>query len=366
MTGIAVSPDGGLVVAASPQGKSVVAINLVQYAQQEDAIGVVTQPTGVAVSADGGQAVVWHDALKKFFRGQPSTGVSVYDTKSQTATEQLAHQSLTALALHPSLTVSLAFVTTQGNAYVEIVDTNAWRPVGQLDLRSLTDGQPCALAVSADGTTLFALASDAAHNYDLIAMSIASGGTLTAIGKAVRAFTATGMGASGLACAPNGAAAYVLDGFDGKVWQVARGNSGYVLVNNPVAIGGQGSAVAIAPDGSRLFVLGRTPGQPQFNILASIGLPSLVVNTMMLPSVNDAQLSDMAVSPDGTRLFVTDTLNTGIQVFDATSLRLVQTLSWSSSVLQPLGVAVAPDGSQLFTANVNSNNLAVAQQVQPA
>lgn len=366
VTGIAVSPDGGLVVAASPQGKSVVAINLVQYAQQEDAIGVVTQPTDVAVSADGGQVVVWHDALKKFFRGQPSTGVSVYDTKSQTATEQLAHQSLTALALHPSLTVSLAFVTTQGNAYVEIVDTNAWRPVGQLDLRSLTDGQPCALAVSADGTTLFALASGAAHNYDLIAMSIASGGTLTAIGKAVRAFTATGMGASGLACAPNGAAAYVLDGFDGKVWQVARGNSGYVLVNNPVAIGGQGSAVAIAPDGSRLFVLGRTPGQPQFNILASIGLPSRAVSTMMLPSVNDAQLNGMAVSPDGTRLFVTDALNTGIQVFDATSLRLVQTLSWSSSVLQPLGVAVAPDGSQLFTANVNSNNLAVAQQVQPA
>jgi hypothetical protein len=27
---------------------------------------------------------------------------------------------------------------------------------------------------------------------------------------------------------------------------------------------------------------------------------------------------------------------------------------------------VTPTGSQLFTANVNSNNLAVAQQVQPA
>jgi DNA-binding beta-propeller fold protein YncE len=366
VTGIAVSPDGGLVVAASPQDKSVVALDLVQYVQQEDSLDVVTQPTEVAVSADGTHAVVWHDALKKFFKGQPSTGVSVYDMQSQTATPQLAHQPVTALVFHPSPPVALAFVTTQGNAYVEVVDTKRWQPVNQLDLGSLTDGQPRALAVSADGTTLFALAGDASRNYDLIAMRIAPRGALTAIGTAVRAFTAIGIGASGLACTPDASAAYALDGFDGKVWPVVRGDGGYALLETPVAIGGQGAAIAIAPDGLRLFVLGRTPGQPQFNILVSIALPSLEMETTLLPSVNDAQLGDLAVSPDGTRLFVTDALNTGIQVFDAASLRLVQMVSWSSSVQLPLGVAVTPDGSQLFTANVNSNDLAVAQQVQPA
>lgn len=365
-TGIAVSPDAGLVIAASPQAKSVVAINLVQYAQQEDGIRVATQPTDVAVSADGSQAVVWHDALTKFFKGQPSKGVTVYDTRSQTAAPQLANQPLTALAFHPSDAVSLAFVTTQGNAYVEVVDSTKWGPVNQLNLASLTGGQPRSLVVSADGTTLFALAGDASRNYDVIAMSIANGGALTAIGKAVRAFTAKGIGASGLACAPDASAAYVLDGFDGLLWTVKRNNGGYALAGSPVALGGQGVAVAIAPDGARLFVLSRTSGQQQFNSLVSIALPSLTTETIMLPSVNDAQLTDLVVSPDGTRLFAADSLNTGIQVFDAASLRLEQTLSWNTSVQQPYGVAVMPDGSQLFTANVNSNDLAVAQQVQPA
>jgi DNA-binding beta-propeller fold protein YncE len=50
-------------------------------------------------------------------------------------------------------------------------------------------------------------------------------------------------------------------------------------------------------------------------------------------------------------------------VIDAVSLRFIQTISWDSKVSGPLGIAVLPDGSQIFTANLNSNNIGIIRQV---
>ena len=78
------------------------------------------------------------------------------------------------------------------------------------------------------------------------------------------------------------------------------------------------------------------------------------------------QLNGLAVSPDGTRVFATDQIMSGVRVFDSVSLRLIQTISWNSDVQGPWGVAITPDASQLFTANLFSGDLGIVQQVQAA
>jgi DNA-binding beta-propeller fold protein YncE len=116
------------------------------------------------------------------------------------------------------------------------------------------------------------------------------------------------------------------------------------------------------PDGSRLFVLGTTGMN---NTLTSVATATMQAHTAWMPSVVDTSLQGLAVSPDGSRLFATDGMAVGIRVFDPTSLRLVQTISWTSEVTLPIGVGALPDGSQIFTANAGSGNVGIVQQVQP-
>jgi sugar lactone lactonase YvrE len=47
-----------------------------------------------------------------------------------------------------------------------------------------------------------------------------------------------------------------------------------------------------------------------------------------------------------------------VRIFDAASLRLVQTVSWTSGVKLANGIAVAPDGSRIFTANTTATTSA--------
>jgi DNA-binding beta-propeller fold protein YncE len=120
----------------------------------------------------------------------------------------------------------------------------------------------------------------------------------------------------------------------------------------------------VSPDGTRLFVLGRPA---QNNTLTTIPLANGgAPQTVVLPEIGYTVLNTLTTSPDGTKLFATDGATAGIRVFDAASLRLIQTISWTAGIRLPMGIAVMPDGSQIFTANVNSNNLGIVQQVQPA
>jgi DNA-binding beta-propeller fold protein YncE len=74
----------------------------------------------------------------------------------------------------------------------------------------------------------------------------------------------------------------------------------------------------------------------------------------------------LAVSADGRSVYAGDVAAAAIRVLDARSLRIQQTLSWTTGVQAPWGIAAASDGSALFSANVNSKNVAIAQQVSPA
>lgn len=359
---ISVTPEAGLVFVASSGAKSLSVLTLAQYAETEQPVKAGGQVTDVVASPDGKKAVIWHDARQVFKRGEPSTGVFVYDLKSGEVAEQLANQPIIDFAYRPAAGSNEAFAITKGNAFIEVVNTSTWSPLGGFNLAPLTSGAPRSLSVSADGSTLFVLAGDESNKFDLVALAIGKEGKLTAIGNAVRVFAASRGTNAEVAAAPDASRAYVLDEADAKLWVVARSGEAYALEPNPVAIGASSTAMALSPDGSELYVLSR-PGKS--NTLTSVATKGLTTKTLVLGSITYSSLIGIVVSPDSSKVLVTDGVMVGVRIFDAESLRLIQTISFENNVLSPMGVAVTPTGSQVFTANVNSNNLGVAQQVQP-
>jgi DNA-binding beta-propeller fold protein YncE len=361
---VAVSPDAGIAVAACPGANAVAAVNLEQYAAQAEPVPAGVLPTSVAAAPDGSQAVIWHNALIKSTRPVPSLGVFAYSLHSSQIEAQLTNLPVVAFAFARGDVADRAFLLTLDYHYVTIVDTSSWNPAGSFDLSSQTKGQGRSLAATADGTTLFVLAADATHSYDLVALSVAAGtGSLSAI-NTLSVFSTKLPGISALAAAPDGSRAFVLDSLGQHLWVAERGRDGkYVLGTQPLQLGEQATALAMAPDGSRLFVLLR-PGAN--NVLTSIDLKTMGTQSTVLPSGNYTGLNGITVSPDGDKLLATDGVIAGIRIFDTASLRLNQTISWPAAVSGPSGIAVMPDGSQLFTANTNSNNLGLVQQVQPS
>lgn len=363
IAGVAASPDAGLLVAASPQSSSVAVVALAEYAQQEDPVGVGGQPTDVAVSPDGTQVVSWHDWNSSFSMGRPGFGLSVLALSSSNVNQQLTSFKVIDFAYGTGPGAGYGFLLDQASAYLNAVNTSTWAPAGPVQLSHDPSWSSRHLAVSGDGKTVFALGGNAQHQYSLLAYTVGANAQLTPIGSAVQVFSSAQGSIVGLAAAPDGSAAYVLDGIHGKVWVLTRGTSGFTLGTAPVSVGPAAWTMAISSDGSRLFVLTRPQ---QNNTLTAIDLGDLTTRATVLPSLQNVMLNELVVSADGTKVLATDGLNVGLRVFDAASLRLVQTLSWQQGVQNPYGVAAMPDGSQIFTTNVYSNNLGVIQQVQPA
>ena len=88
------------------------------------------------------------------------------------------------------------------------------------------------------------------------------------------------------------------------------------------------------------------------------------MRAVVLPSNGLTELAGLAVSPDGNRVLATDLIMTGVRIFDAASLRLIQTISWTTGVQMVNGVAISHNAGQIFTANVKTGNLGIISQVQ--
>jgi hypothetical protein len=97
-----------------------------------------------------------------------------------------------------------------------------------------------------------------------------------------------------------------------------------------------------------------------------IDVASLAAHTDAIPQ-DYVNLTGLQPSPDGRRLFATDTNAAALRVLDPRSLRIQETIRLSAKSGGAAGVqglATAPDGSAIYTANLVSKNLSVVQQVQ--
>lgn len=355
---LAVTPDSGLVLAGT--GSALAVITLATYALAESLPAIGGQPTDVAISPDNQTVVAWHDALASFSRGTPSTGLFCYDVASQTVTPQLAGSAVVALAYRPSAGAGTAYLVTKGGSQVEVHDTEDWKSTGAIPLPAA--GQPVALACSADGGALFALQVAADESATLTGFGLTASPPSQLASLAVRAGGGSPGSTLTLAVAPDASAAYLTDLASGLLTVVKRdAHGGYAISGTPLAIGTYPGASALSPDGRTLYVAcaGRLNGT-----LVRVDTASLARQSVVLPANSYAELVALAVSPDGNRVFAVDQVAAGVRVLDAASLRLVQTLGWSSGVEMPNSIVVASDGSAAYTANVTSGNLGLLAQVQ--
>ena len=360
---LAVSAEAGLAFVGTPAGLSV--LTLAEYVQQQHnlpAIGGL--PTDVVIAPRGDTAVAWHDATNTLGPGQPSTGVFVYDLPSTVVTQQRTGDKVVDFAYHPSADAGTGYAVTLGQPSVNVLNTGTWQPTQQLDLAAHTQGSPQRLAVAGDGGTLFVLTRDDQLNYDLVIFGIDIAGHQYTALTTLRIYTTSRGSSAHLVAASDGTRAYLTDEVAGKLWVIARDDAGnWALKGSPLAVGPLLAALTISPDGVRLFAVSR--GRTNYSLVAVDTATQAVKQTVLAPS-SRMQLNGLAVSPDGTRVFATDQIMSGVRVFDSVSLRLIQTISWDSDVQGPWGVAITPDASQLFTANLFSGDLGIVQQVQAA
>jgi DNA-binding beta-propeller fold protein YncE len=355
---VAVTPDAGLVLAGSGDGGLSV-ITLAEYQTAADPRDIGGQPTNVVITPDRTSVVAWHNARKSYSVGEPSTGLYVYDIGSATVTQQLDAVPVVAAAFDPVPENHAVYLAEDKRPVVTVLDSGTWEVTRTIDLSGQSAGLPVALAFAA--ATLFVVVQEpGTRRCELLAYRIGSSGPEPA--GTLELLTATAGSAQTLAVAADGSRAYVTDQGKGQLLVAERGaNGSYALRGGPVEVGRSPVATALSPDGASLFVsnVGGDHG-----VLAEVDTTALTMRRVALPSRGYTTLAGLAVSPDGSRLLAADQAIPGVRIFDAASLRLVQTIVWRSGVEMPTGIAVAHDGSRIFTANVISGNLGIVSQVQ--
>lgn len=368
-SGVAVSPDAGLALLGYRSADRLGVVTLAEYTQRREPVAAGNQMTDVAVTPDAAQAFVWHDARVRFNEGTPSSGYWAYEFASQTIVQQDDGRPVIAIVPSPRRADRAAYLIATDSSAVDVVSTETYTSLFQIDVTRQTAARPRAIAVSGDGRTLFALCADAQLRYVLLPYDVdVRARTARPLGV-VELFRAKGRGSEYLLAGPDAEAVWAIDSPDRQLWSVRREGGRYVKAGDPIALPALTADAAISPDGARLFALGQSGTR---NTITSLTTSDRVLRTVTLPSIGAIALNGLAVSPDGTRLFATDGVQAGLRVFDAATLRLVQTISWEGATT-PYGVAVTPTGTHVLAADVGDvdddgggGSLVIAPQVQPA
>jgi YVTN family beta-propeller protein len=175
----------------------------------------------------------------------------------------------------------------------------------------------------------------------------------TATNKVVDASPRKGI-AAGIAFSPDGQATYLAN-YDPytllpQVLVVENGNV--------ISLPGFGTvrAIAIAPDGKRVYVTYVTTGTATENVSVIDAAAGAVVNTIQV-GTDDSGLTlfGIAATPDGKYVYVTSGSNS-VAVIETASNTVVKTVVVGAN---PSGVAVTPDGRQVYVTNPSSNSVSV-------
>lgn len=182
------------------------------------------------------------------------------------------------------------------------------------------------------------------------------GNTVSVIDIATNTVTATvtvGNRPYGVAVTPDGARVYVANQFSDTVSVISTATNTVIAT---VAVGSRPFGVAVTPDGSRVYVA---------NFFgASVSVISTATNTVTATVAlgSGSTPAGVTVTPDGARAYVAsgnmyavngNTLNTVSAISTATNTVIATIAVGGGS--DPLGMAVTPDGSRVYVANVSSS-----------
>ena len=129
-----------------------------------------------------------------------------------------------------------------------------------------------------------------------------------------------------------------------------------------VAVGRSPVAVAVSPDGQRVYVANEEPNVTGTGDLFNTGTVTVIATgtNTVLTTVEAGYLpADVAVSPDGTKLYVT---NLGPSPDDPSGISVIDTATWQpvrhiAVGLNPNHLAVSPDGARVYATDWSNKKL---------
>ena len=247
------------------------------------------------------------------------------------------------------------FVANSGGAVgtsenrVTVIETATHQVVANIEV----DNAPLDLALSADGQLLYVTNSQSKS------ISVIDVASLT-VRNRIRVPVANNGGPNGVAIHPDGKRLYVTDSVIDQILVVdtaLRATVGRIdVIEEP-------RSLVISEDGKRLYVSGGDFDDDGGGGVAVIDTESESVVTTIR---TDGGIFRLALSPDGSRLYGTDRTNSQLVVVDVAQNRVVNTVPVLSEKVLPEGreretrsLFVSHDGSQIYVADQNSNDLVI-------
>jgi len=277
--------------------------------------------------------------LVAFVTNAQNASLSVIDTETNNVTNSVQVGMPWPDGPNPSYPSGVAITPDGTRAYIADGDTSVW--VMNTATNKIVTGivigpagtAPFQLAVTPNGKTVYVTTYDSVVAIDTATDSVA--GTIS-LGKYPY----------GIVITSDGARAYVSNQ-DGKyIWVIdTKTNTVAATIQTPKLTFG----IAISPYGGRLYV---TDGDTGF----------LVVDTKtnaLLATVptQEGDLGCLAISPDGRRAYIA--VFDGLLVIDTSTNNTVAKVPIFNDYENLLGVAVTPDGSDVYVTSGNTNTISV-------
>jgi DNA-binding beta-propeller fold protein YncE len=223
---------------------------------------------------------------------------------------------------------------------------------------------PYGIAVSPNGEYAYVTNNEGAGTETVSEYSIASDGVLSPLPAPT---IGAGGGPDGIVVSPNGKYVYVANESSDRVSQYTVGPGGELVADSPefVDAGDGPAAIAVSPNGQYVYVgdtnefNSATPAISQYTVGAD---GKLTLNsTTTGNSLDDpgAYPGSIAISPNGDYLYitnadVTDGINAISQfVIGANGLLSGNGTAANSDLGQPSGIAIAPNGEDVYVAGEN-------------
>lgn len=286
-----------------------------------------TQPEGVAVSADGRKLYVANKSL-----GQ----VRMFNTANN------LHQA-TSTFLGPAQGIAVGpdgrrIYVAAGDA-IRILDAANLQLLDTITLERAVPGastglNPQGIALSPDARLM--LVSDSQSGGLVTVFDVGSRSALKAF------FAGSGNTPRGVVFHPDGQKAYFAVAGQNVVREFSTTS---LTVTRTITVGGQPGAIAVTPDGRKLYVSNE---QGNSVTVYDIGM------AMATPLLVGTAPVGVAVSPDGSRVYVSNRGGDSVTVISTVTDQVVAQVMVGAG---PTGLVISPDGKQAYIANTTDNTI---------